>query len=183
MSATEVRLPRGRRGTAGVVAALLLVAVTGAAGYLAVMAALDRPVTVVDIAAVLERVRSTPWSSTTGLVVGIVLAVLGVVALLAALVPPRRRAVELVSTAPMTATGITRAGLRRTLEAAAVTVDGVTAAHASVGRRRIRVDAVSGLRRTDGLQDAAGSAVQRRLQVLNLRQTRALTTHLQQKDA
>ena len=127
--------------------------------------------------------QQTTWSSPVVLVAGIVLAAIGVVLLLAALLPPSRHVVELVSPREGVATAITPGGLRRTLAAAAVGVDGVTEAGTRLGRRRIRVDAITRLRRTDGLSDAAAAAVQRRLQVLDLRRAKVLATRLHRKES
>lgn len=177
-----LRFPRGRRGTATVLVALLVIVVAGAAGYLAVMAALHRPVTVVDTAPFLDFIRTTPYDSTAALVIGISLAVLGLVVLAAAVVPAARRVEELAAPDPDVAVAITPTGLRRTLAAAAVGVDGVTDASARVGARRVQIDAVTPLRRIDGLQDTASTAVSTRLDRLALRRPRVLATRLHQKD-
>lgn len=180
---SPLRSPRGRRGAASVLTAVLLLAVAAATGYLVVMAALNRPVGVVDVRPLLDRVRTTTYESSAALWLGVGLGALGLAALLAAVVPPSRRVEELVAPDADTATAITRRGLRRTLAAAAVDIDGISHATARVGGRRVRLEATSPLRRLDGLQDAASSAARRRLQQLELRRHRTLTTRLHQKES
>lgn len=177
-----IRFPRGRRGTASVLVALLVIAVAGAAGYLAVMAALNRPVTVVDTAPFIDFIRTTAYDSTGALITGIVLAVLGLIVLATVVVPADRRVEELTGPDPDVAAAITRTGLRRTLTAAAVDIDGVSNATARIGTRRVRLDAVTPLRRIDGLQDTTAAAVTSRLDRLQLRRSRVLSARLHQKD-
>ncbi len=178
-----IRLPRGRRGTTTVIVAVLLLAVAAAAGYLTVMAALNRPVTIVNARSVLAWTRSTSWNATVVLYIGIAMAAIGVILLAVALLPARRRVIELTGPDSSTGAAITRKGLRRTLQSAVAAIDGISAANADIRRRTIRLNAVSGLRHTDGLPQAATDTAETRLQVLDLRDPRTVTTRLHRKDS
>lgn len=180
---SAVRPPRGRRGTAVVITALVLLLAAVAAGGLAVSTALSRQVTFVDVRGAVDWLRSATWDQQVVLWIGVGVTVVGIIVLLAALLPAGRRVVELESPDPATAVGITPRGLRRTITASVSGIDGISQARADVGGRTVRVDAVTWLRHTDGLQDAATAAAQQRIGLLRPLQSRAVTTRLHRKES
>lgn len=182
-ASTAIRPPRGRRGTAAVITALVLLIVAVAAGYLAVMAALSRQVTFVDVRSAVDWLRSASWGQQVALWIGVGITVVGVILLLAALLPPGRRVVELESPDAATAAGITHRGLRRTVAASVSGIDGISHARAEVGTRAVELDAVTWLRHTDGLQEAATAAAEQRLGQLRPAQLRSVKTRLHRKES
>ena len=178
-----VRIPRGRRTGVSVIVALLLLLSAAAAGSLAVLKALRRHSSGVDLSGTTRWLQRTSWNQQTLLVCGIVIAGVGLLILTVVLLPSRRRLVELVNPDPQTAAGLPRRSLRRTVAATAVHIDGISAAAAGVGRRRIAVKLTSGLRHTDGLKDAAVAAVTDRLDALQLRRPRTVAAHLTKEES
>ena len=173
-----LRVPRGRRTTVSVVVAVLVILAAAAGGYLAVLKALHRTVNGIDLTTAVDGARRTAWSGSEVLIAGIVTAAIGLLLVAVAVVPSRRRLVELADGDGRTAAGLSRRSLRRTLVASATDVDGISAATARIGRRHIALSLASGLHHVDGLSDAARTAVNRRLDVLHLRHPRTVTARL-----
>lgn len=167
--AGQLRPERGRRTVGAVLLAVLLLAGAVAVGWAATLLALGRSVTLVDLGAAVRWSQQTRWTDTVVLVAGIVVAVIGLLVLLGALVPPARRGLELTAVHPRTATSLTRRSLRRTLAAAVEQLDGVSGATAALGRGVVRVDATSWLRHPGSLQQDAVAAVEHRLDLLDLK--------------
>ncbi len=118
-----------------------------------------------------ERLAASPWSDPGVLTVAVVLAVLGLVLLLAALLPGRHVVLALDGGAGAgspggdggTSAGITRRSIRRAVQDAAHDVDGVSSATAAVSGRRVDVRAQSSLRDATGLRERVEQAVGARL--------------------
>lgn len=112
---------------------------------------------------VADALHSTRWSDTTTLIAGGACALLGLLLLLAALLPGKPTVLPL--TGDLDA-GITRRSLRHALQNTASSVDGVSRARLKLGRRgivaRIRTDRTN----TAGLADAVSAALDRRLDQL-----------------
>ncbi|MHA3705062.1 DUF6286 domain-containing protein [Jatrophihabitans sp. YIM 134969] len=159
---TDVRMPRGRRGSAATLTALVGLVVFAAGAVFALVAAIRHQAWLVDADTISDWARRTSLGDTVALVVGIVVGAVGLLLLLAALVPPRRRLVELADSGTGIAAGLTRSSLARTLAAAARGVDGISSAGVS-GRRALTVRATTSLRRTDGLADRVQQVVEDRL--------------------
>ncbi|MGW8801154.1 DUF6286 domain-containing protein [Streptomyces sp. NPDC055775] len=109
---------------------------------------------------VTDTLHSTQWRDTTTLIAGGAIALLGLLLLVAALLPGKPTVLPL--TGDLDA-GITRRSLRRDLQNTAANVDGVSRADLKLGRRtivaRIRTDRTN----TAGLTDAVRAALDRRL--------------------
>lgn len=181
VAAGQLRPDRGRRTLGAVLLALLLLAAAGAAGWAAALLALGRPVTMVDLDAVVRWTQQTRWTDTVVLVIGAVVAVVGLLVLLGALIAPGRKGVELTPVHPRTATSLTRRSLRRTLEAAVEDLDGVTRATAEVGTKSVRIHATSWLRHPGDLRQQAVAAVEHRLDLLDLRVRPRVEVRLQDR--
>lgn len=179
----SVRVPRGRRGTAASVVALIGLVSCAAGAVEAVSLAANDTTYGYEPTAVSDFLSSATLGSTVALVVAIVLLVLGVLVLLAGIVPPRRRLIELGGDEKSVSTGLTRRSLRRTLRSAAERVDGVGSAPVDVTRRKVVVKARTSLRRTDGLADRVQAAVGSRLDDVQPRRSRSVRVRLDRKDA
>ncbi|MHA3705099.1 DUF6286 domain-containing protein [Jatrophihabitans sp. YIM 134969] len=179
----SVRPPRGRRGTAATIAALLGLLVCAAGAVEALYLATTDATWGFTSSSLSDFLGRTTLGSTAVLVTAIVLAVLGVLALLAGVLPPHRRLIELDGDDATVATGLTRRSLRRTLRAAAESVDGIGDAPVTVGRRRVVVKASTALRHTDGLTDRVDTAVRNRLDDLRPRRARRVKVRLDRKES
>lgn len=167
MTTKPLRLPRGRRaGFAAVVAIVIIaLAVLGAIAAIQIEAHQDSTV-LGEVHVISGWLRQHDWNSTTILTGGSVLAAVGLVLLLAAVLRPRRLLVRLADPSPDTVSGIARRGLPRDLGSAAASVDGITRAKVKVGRRRVKVTARTAMRDRTGLADAVRTAVEQRLAAL-----------------
>ncbi|MFJ2031303.1 DUF6286 domain-containing protein [Streptosporangium sp. NPDC087985] len=99
------------------------------------------------------------WSDPVPLAVALVALVAGAVMLALAALPGRTRLVPLESADPRLVMGMTRAGLRRTLRAAARSVDDVDRARVRLGWRNVEITVVSDADRTGLLLRQVGTAV------------------------
>ena len=161
------RLPRGRRSGASVVVSLLVIAAAALSAVTAVQLYLRRDRTAVgDIATYAQHLHDMRWNGTAVLVTGIVLAVFGALVLLAGLLPAGKTLLKLADPDEYTIAGVTRDGLRTDMIASALAVDGVVAAEAKVGRRRIRIVAETPFTDRNGLADAIRHAGQQRVDAL-----------------
>lgn len=179
----SVRPPRGRRGTAASVTALVGLLLCAAGAVEALYLATTDATWGYESSSVADFLADTTLGSTAVLVTAIVLAVLGLVALLAGILPARRRLVELGGDDDIVATGLTRRSLRRTLRSAAESVDGIEDAPTTVKRRKVVVRAVTSLRQTDGLADRVQTAVQSRVDDLAPRTARRVKVRLDRKES
>jgi hypothetical protein len=108
--------------------------------------------------------------------------VVGAALLLRAVIPPRRRLMDLTVAAPATTAGITRTGLRRTLSTSALDIDGVTAAKVKTTRSRIIVAAATDLRGDAGLDERIRADSSRLMADLALTREPRLLVRLRRKD-
>ena len=175
-------IPRGRRGTAATITALLATLVCAAAATEAISLAAHRHTVGFSAHSVIHYGETTRLSATAVLVVGIVVAALGVLLLAAAVVPPRRREWELTNDDPRLAESVTRSGLRRTLAAAAEQVDGVSGADVKYRRHRAVVVATTHLRDTSGLQDLLQTATTTWLQELDPARLKTVRVSLKHRE-
>lgn len=127
-----------------VAAVIFVVAALAAAGIVAGL--VGRQIALLHVEAITSWLARTPWSSPIVLAAGAVLGVLGLVLIVAALVPGRPRVVALSTGRPDVLMGITRKGLRCVAATAAADVDGVERARAKARGRRIRVKITTPLR-------------------------------------
>lgn len=180
-NSTPTRMPRGTRAGTALVVALLAVAVCTFAAVEAIALAVSGRTLGFDVHAVTRYGRTTHWDATAVTVAGIAAAVIGFALLLTALLPPRRRTIELATDDHRLAVGISPASLRRALEAAVLAIDGVETARVR-GHRRWTVTATSTLRDTTGLPETIHNRVTTELASLNPRRQRPTRVRLNRKD-
>ena len=157
---------RPRRVLPAVVVAAVLAAAAILAAIEVISTLVDRPVHVLPAGWLARVGRDVHWDDPAPLAVAAVACALGIVLIVLALAPGRSRMIALTAGDPQTVTGITRAGLRRYLAAAAMSVDGIARARVQLGRRRVRVRAASPLRDARGLSGQVEQAVTARLDEL-----------------
>ena len=175
------RVPRGRRGTVATVTALVGVLVFAAAATEAISFAAHKRTLGYRAGTVAKFGRDTHLGDRVVLVVSVVALVVGVALILAALLPPRRRLVELTEPDPNVAAGLTSRSLHRALCAAAQAIDGVGDVKAT-GRRRIKIVATTSLRDTESLPDRITERVTACLNALNPTTSRTVRVVLDRKD-
>ncbi|MCW3844351.1 alkaline shock response membrane anchor protein AmaP [Micromonospora yasonensis] len=127
----------------------------------------------------------TTWGSGIVRLVGVGLAVIGLLLLAAQLNPRRPDRLRLQAVDSATDAAITRRGLARTLRDAAIEVDGVHDAHVTVGRHLVRVRAEvhdGAAPSVDSLHAAVASAAQHRLDALRLAMAPALSVRIRQEE-
>lgn len=174
-------MPRGTRaGTALLVAVLTVAVCTFAAVEAIALAARGRTLGF-DVHAVTRYGRTTHWDATAVTVAGITAAVIGLALLLAALLPPRRRSIELATNDQRLAVGITLASLRRRLQAVVLAIDGVGTVRVR-GRRHWTVTATTILRDATGLSETIHDRVTTELAALNPTRQRPVRVRLNRKD-
>lgn len=109
---------------------------------------------------VTDGLHNIQWNDTAALGAGVAAVLLGLLLLLAALLPGKPTVLPLTGDVDA---GVTRRSLRNALQSAAGSVDGVSKAKLKLGRRtivaRIRTDRTN----TAGLTDAVRAALDRRL--------------------
>lgn len=153
----RARMPRGSRPAAALLVALLATAACAFGAVEAISLAVNHRCLGFDVHAVTRYARTTHWTATAVTVTGAVAVVVGLLVLLAGLLPPRRRVVELDTGDPNLAIGIPAASLRRTLHSRITAIDGISSARVR-GRRRLTITAATGLRDTSGLTEAIQTA-------------------------
>ncbi|MER7502362.1 DUF6286 domain-containing protein [Nonomuraea pusilla] len=155
------RALRPARTLPGAAVAAALTAAFGATAAETVSALLGRPLGWVPVVDLVEAASRHGWQEVTPL--GLGLAVLGVALLLLAAVPGRCTLVPVETSDPLIVIGITRVGLRRTLRAAALQVNGVERARVRLRRRTIEVSVVTGPESSGTMLRQVGTAVGDRL--------------------
>ncbi len=162
----SVRLLRPERNPAGLVVALL--ASTGlslAAGVTAGLA-MGSPLGRVPYRKFADGIGAAKWSDPAVFAVALAAMAAGVALLLLAALPGRTRLVPLESADSRMVIGLTRTGLRRTLRAAAESVDEVSKARVRLGSRNIEVTVFTDADRTGHLLRQVGTVVGDRLAAL-----------------
>ncbi|POM25124.1 hypothetical protein BTM25_37660 [Actinomadura rubteroloni] len=158
---------RTRRAWSALIAATLLTAVGALTAIETLTALAGAPAKIVPYEGVASWLRRTPWSSAAVLAISAVVALAGLGALAAALVPGRCRLVPLHGGDPDLLVGVTRGGLRGAAASAARSVDGISAVKkVRVRRRRLVLKARTPLRREHDLAARVHDAVQSRLDEL-----------------
>jgi len=132
-----------------------------------VRALLGRRPWVVPYSTWAQQLRDLTWDASVTRAVCIGVAVVGLLLLLSAVRRGKPSALALTPLSPGVDAGTTRRSLQQTLQRAALGVDGVSSASATVKRRAARVTASSSLPVT-GLSDQVQSAVRQRLDALGL---------------
>ena len=163
----QPRLPRGRRTVSAVIVATVLLVLGALVAWQAILVQTGRQPYGVDASAVADRLHQTPWKD-TGVIIAVGVAiVLGLGLLALAVLPSRRRYLQLRETDPVLVTGITPANLRRALSGAAQRVNGINAAETQLNRNTAITVITSSLSMTEQLPGAAQDAITVRLRQLD----------------
>jgi hypothetical protein len=160
-------LPRTRRSVPAVIVALLLLTTSAVLAAQAISVFRTGSLLWWDAPAIADRLHATTWQDPALIVAGGVLLVAGLWLLLLAVLPARHTLVELRESDPAVSTGITGAGLRRGLSAAALRVDGISTADTRIRRGTARVAARTPLRRSESLPASVTDSVTERVAQLN----------------
>ncbi|PZG11695.1 hypothetical protein C1J01_34490 [Nonomuraea aridisoli] len=152
---------RPARTVPGVTVALTLVGGLGATAAEIVSGLLGATLGWVPVNELVELAGKTTWPEAEA--TALFLAGLGVLMLLLAAVPGRTRLVPVETSDPLIVIGITRAGLRRTLRAAAQQVAGVDKARVRLRPRTIEVTVMTGEETPGSMLRQVGTAVGDRL--------------------
>lgn len=166
-SSRTVRIPRGRRGVAASITALIILLAAAFVAAQAILLQLGRRTWLIDSTLIGHRLAVTPFSDRGVLITAAVAVLLGLWLLILAVLPPRRVLIELREADPSLATGITRRGLRRALAGSAVTIDGITAARVRVRGGTAAATLKTPLRRIEGLAENATHTLNGKLTALN----------------
>lgn len=149
---------RPRRSVPATLTALVVLAACVLVAIVSIQLIVDEPPWV-DYRAV-GRVR---WNELVPAIAGGVAAVLGVLLVLAAVIPGRLTVFPLHSAETGIDSGASRRSYRSTLRAAASGVDGVSGAKLKLGRNQVAAVVSTERTITDGLADAVREALDRRL--------------------
>ncbi|WP_410631216.1 DUF6286 domain-containing protein [Amycolatopsis sp. cmx-4-83] len=151
---------RPRRSVPALLSALVLLGACVVITVVAVQMLLgERPWLSYD--AVAGTLHDLRWTDVLPAVAGGVLALLGLVLVLAAVVPGAATVLPLNG---LFDAGAARGGYRSTLRAAAAGVDGVARARVKLGKRRAKIRVDTTRSRPEGLADAVHAAVTQRLE-------------------
>lgn len=155
------RALRPARTLPGALVALVLAAMLGATTAEVVTSLLGKPLGWVPVNEAVELAGARTWPQVSS--AALLTAAAGLLMLLLAIVPGRSRTVPVETSDPLIVIGITRAGLRRTLRAAAQKVNGVDRARVRLRRRTIEVTVVTGPESSGAMLRQVGTAVGDRL--------------------
>lgn len=155
------RVLRPARTLPGVMVALTVAAGLGATAAEIVSALLGSPLGWVPVDELVDLAGRTTWPQADA--VALVLAGIGALLLLLAIVPGRCTLVPVETSDPLIVIGITRTGLRRTLRAAAQQVAGVDKARVRLCSRTIEVTVVTSEETPGAMLRQVGIAVGDRL--------------------
>jgi hypothetical protein len=150
-----------------VIVATVLLVLGALVAWQAILVQTGREPYGVNASAVADRLHQTPWKDTGVIIVVGVAIVLGLGLLALAVLPSRRRYLQLRETDPVLVTGITPANLRRALSGAAQRVNGINAAETQLNRNTATTVITSSLSMTERLPGAAQDAITVRLRQLD----------------
>ncbi|MFC3983634.1 DUF6286 domain-containing protein [Streptosporangium jomthongense] len=179
----SVRLLRPERNPAGLVAAVLVSAALSAAACVTAGLTMGSPMGRVPYRRVAEGIGAARWSDPAVFAVALVVTAAGIVLFALAVLPGKTRLVPLESADSRMVIGLTRAGLRRTLRAAAESVDGVGRARVRLGSRDIEVTVFTDADRTGHLLRQVGIVVGDRLTALGAMCAREIVVRLCRRGA
>nr|WP_157554036.1 DUF6286 domain-containing protein [Herbidospora sakaeratensis] len=131
----------------------------------------------------LPGVLGLAWGEPLVALTGSLMVVTGTVLVLLAMIPGRPRLVPLEVSDDGLVMGLTRAGLKRTLVAVAMTVSGVDLAFVRVRRGQIEVTVLTRGNRTGGLLKEVGAAVGDRLEGLGVHGRHEVVVRLRRKSS
>ncbi|WP_157520798.1 DUF6286 domain-containing protein [Herbidospora daliensis] len=131
----------------------------------------------------LPGVLGLAWGEPLVALTGSLMVVTGTVLVLLAMIPGRPRLVPLEVSDDGLVMGLTRAGLKRTLVAVAMTVSGVDLAFVRLRRGQIEVTVLTSGNRTGGLLKEVGAAVGDRLEGLGVHGRHEVVVRLRRKSS
>lgn len=167
---------RPRRSWPAVIAGLVILAVAVIASAEVISALAGSPLRIIPVGQAADYAGGTRWSDPAVQIASLVLAAIGVLLIIVALVPGQSRWTALRTDDPALVVGLARSALRRTVAESAHQVSGVDSVHVAVRRRRIRLLVHTRLRESQTLSDEVTSAVEERLaQLAPLRDLRIST--------
>jgi len=158
---------RPRRSTPAVLTALVLLAACVLVAVVAIQMIIGEDPWV-DYRSVATALHGTHWNDSVTALAGGVLALVGVLMLIAAILPGAPTVLPLSGDPAGMDSGATRRSLRSTLRSAASTVDGVNTAKLRLGRRKVAAVVRTNRTNATGLDDAVRAALEHRLDQLNL---------------
>lgn len=167
---------RPRRGVPAVLTAVVLLAACVLVAVVAVQLLLGEPPWI-SYTAVATAFHEAQWTDLVPVIAGGVAALLGLLLVLAAIVPGRSRVLGLAPDGSTTDAAISRTSLRTTLRDAAK-VDGVTTAAVTLRRGRVRAVVHTDRTITDGLADAVRAAVDQRVEHIGLARPHQVTVQV-----
>ena len=153
---------RPRRSAAAVLTAVVLLAACVLVATVAIQTILGET-PLIGYRAAADALHTTRWADLVPLIAGGVAAVLGLVLLLAAVLPGKPTVLPLRDEETAFESGASRKSYRSTLRTAASDVDGVNAAVVSLGSRKIAAVVRTDRTTTEGLADAVRASLDRRL--------------------
>ncbi|MEU5879916.1 DUF6286 domain-containing protein [Spirillospora sp. NPDC047279] len=178
------RVFRPRRVWPALIAAIAL---TGAGTVVAVeviSGLLDRPARLVPYERFTTWLTETAWNDDVVMAAGAVLALLGLLALLAGLLPGHTGLIRLRTADPDLVMGVTKRGLRTAVASAAAGVDMVSGVESVKARgRRVVVSVASPVRESGDLKERVRDAVGARLDELGTEPSRTVTVRVRHKGA
>ena len=155
---------RPRRRTPGVLVAAVLAAAGFAGCAWAASAALSHPLWQIPHRVFAGPLQTTVhWDDTGVLLVASAVAFVGFLLIVIAVIPGRTRAVPVASGDDSLVIGVPRRNLRRSLGWLATDVAGIDKAKVRMGRRSVKVRAITKLRDHAGLRESVQSVVEDRV--------------------
>jgi hypothetical protein len=153
---------RPRRGVPAVLTAVVLVSACALVATVAIQTLLGRT-PVIGYRAAADALHGVRWSDLPPALAGGAAVVLGLVLLLAAVLPGTPTVLPLDDDETAIESGASRRSYRSTLRAAASSVDGVSGAALSLGRRKVAAVVRTDRTNTDGLAEAVRASLDHRL--------------------
>jgi hypothetical protein len=160
-------IPRGRRVTAAVIVAVLLLAAGIYAAVQAIYLYVHGSPWLLDAPAIADRLHRSSWQDPAVTAAAAVLTVIGLWLLILAVAPAAPTLTALHEPDPSMSTGITPGGMSRTLAAAAQHTDGVSRAEVRLGRGTAATTVITPLRHHEALPGAVSAAVTDRVAQLD----------------
>ncbi|MBB2910002.1 hypothetical protein FHS43_001248 [Streptosporangium becharense] len=179
----SVRLLRAARTPAAVPVALVVSAALCSAAVVTVGLLTGSPAGRVPYRRLATRAGEWHWSDPATFVAAVLAIFAGLVLLGLAALPGRPRLEPLESADPLTVIGMTRSGLRRTLRAAAESVDEVDRARVRLASRIVEVTVFTGTERTGPLLRRVGAAVGDRMAALGVTGAGEVVVRLRRRGA
>ncbi|MEC3982533.1 DUF6286 domain-containing protein [Amycolatopsis sp. H20-H5] len=150
---------RPRRSTPATLTAVVLLAACALVAVVAIQMIVGETPWV-SYRAVADALHNAHWNDLVPAIAGGVAALLGLILLLAAILPGKLTVLPLDGDLD---SGASRRSYRSTLRTAASTVDGVSGAKLTVKRRKVTTKVSTGRTNTEGLAEAVRAALEHRL--------------------